>query len=123
MNLNFLGYIQLSSKQEAIFTLKNWDVVQQTWFNRTSNLTSPVHSLSLCPICTQLSARRLQLCQGSPVLLRFTPANSPQTNNLLHFQISLQKTDHRVWGIIFIFLPDKYSCSIDFQKDFSSKNV
>lgn len=68
--------------------------------------------------------RRLQLCQGGPILLRFyTSKESADTIYSPDFQISLQKTNHWVWGIIFTFWCHKYSCSIDFHEDFSSKNM
>lgn len=68
--------------------------------------------------------RRLQLCQGGPILLRFyTSKESTDTIYSPDFQISLQKPNHRVWGIIFTFWCHKYSCSIDFHEDFSGKNM
>lgn len=68
--------------------------------------------------------RWLQLCQGGPILLRFYPSKeSTVTIYSPDFQISLQKPNHWVWGIIFTFWCHKYSCSIDFHEDFSSKNM
>lgn len=77
----------------------------------TSNLTGLV--LLLYPYCIKVRPEEVAILSGT---------ESTDTNNLLHFQILLQKPDHQAWGIILKFWTSEYSCSV-FQNDFSATNV